>query len=427
METNDRDCCGVNATRQGVLPDSADLRLCTLMLALAILDFSQVSWWSGSVKPFGDLQRWLTVLLQAAYLAANASRLRQAVAPHAALLALVAFCAASALWSLDPAASLLGAARLLLLALSIAVAQERHGGGAVSRIFLVTCGILLFANLLARAAPGVSLMTGTLQGAFRGLTDHKNTLGQFCGLTLAFVLAALAEASGRPRTYVLCALLAALAVTVALTQSATAVVLCATAIALFFTVALCQRIRRPILIGFLATGVLAAVAAAALTGIVDPFGALGRDTTLTGRAEIWAFVELYVKQSPWLGYGYRAFPLADLLRIDPRWGLDSYIVGSTHNAYLAIVTEIGFVGLAAYAAWLLAFVARSFPRQGRAEQRRAAMVLGVYLVSGLSESFAGLSPTLYFAALLVAVYRPPVAALRDRPASQLHASARTLT
>ena len=109
-----------------------------------------------------------------------------------------------------------------------------------------------------------------------------------------------------------------------------------------------------------------------------------------------------MKDRPWLGYGYRAFPLADLLRLDPRWGLDSYIVGSTHNAYLAIVTEIGLVGLAAYGAWLVAFVARGFPRAGRADQRRAAMVLGVYLVSGLSESFAGLSPGLYFAALIIA-------------------------
>ena len=47
------------------------------------------------------------------------------------------------------------------------------------------------------------------------------------------------------------------------------------------------------------------------------------------------------------------------------------------------------------------------------------MVLGVYLVSGLSESFAGLSPGLYLAALLVALHRAPA------PLPAWHAGART--
>jgi exopolysaccharide production protein ExoQ len=424
MEMNGLVSGRMTTTKQDVLPESADIRLCALMLSLAIVDFSQVSWWSGGVKPLGDLQRWLTVALQVGYLAANASRLRRAAAHHGALLALTAFCAASAIWSLSPATSLLGATRLLLLALSIAVAQQRHGGEAIARIFLATLAALLVANLLARSAPGTSLMSGTLEGAFRGLTDHKNTLGQFCGLTLAFLLAALPGARDRLQAYGLLGLLAALAITVALTESATAIVLCATAASLFLTVALFQRIRLPLLLGIFAATTVAAVAAAILAGLVDPFGAVGRDTTLTGRAEIWAFVELYVRERPWLGYGYRAFPLSDLLRVDPRWGLDSYIVGSTHNAYLAIVSEIGLVGLAATASWLLIFVAAHFPRHCQAAQRRAAMVLGVYLVSGLSESFAGLSPGLYVAALLIALHRSPAWDPRCAPS---HAKARYLT
>lgn len=397
-------------TRPGILPDETDLRLCALMLAIAIVDFSQISWWAGGARPFGDLQRWLTVLLQAAYLAANAARIPRAAAGQLPLLALIGLCAASALWSLDPATSLLGALRLALLAGSIRVAQDRHGAAPLARVFLASCAAVLIANLLALAAPQVSIMTGSLAGAFRGLTDHKNTLGQFCALTLAFALAATAAPPTRGRAYALGALLIALAVTLWLTRSATAVVLSMIALGLFLALRLLQRTRRPLLLGLLAVSALGSAAAATLAGALDPFAALGRDATLTGRAEIWAFVELYVRQHPWLGYGYRAFPLADLLRVDPRWGLDSYVVGSTHNAYLAIVTEIGLVGLAACAAWLVLLVAAGFPRHGRAEQLRAAMVLGVYLASGLSESFAGLSPGLYLAALLIAL--PPAGLAR---------------
>ena len=77
----------MNATRHGVFPDRVDLRLCALMLVLSVVDFSQISWWAGSVKPLGELQRWTTVAMQAGYIAANASRIRQALAPHAPLLA----------------------------------------------------------------------------------------------------------------------------------------------------------------------------------------------------------------------------------------------------------------------------------------------------------------------------------------------------
>ena len=139
-------------------------------------------------------------------------------------------------------------------------------------------------------------------------------------------------------------------------------------------------------------------------GAVDPFGAVGRDTTLTGRAEIWGFVDLYVQQRPWLGFGYRAFPLADLLRLDPRWGLDSYVVGSTHNAYLAIITEIGYLGLAVYFAWLLTFLSGRFPWRDRKARLLPAMVLPIYLVSGLTESLAGLSPGFLLAGLLIACH-----------------------
>ena len=401
MEKPRRHERGVTPIRPGILPDETDLRLCTLMLAIAIVDFSQISWWAGGTRPFGDLLRWLTVLLQAGYLAANAARIPGVARGQRPLLALIGFCAVSALWSLDPATSLLGALRLALLAGSIRVAQDRHGAAALARVFLLACAAILAANLAALAVPGVSIMTGTLAGAFRGLTDHKNTLGQFCGLTLAFLLAATAGPPTRRRAYALGVLLTALALTVWLSRSATAVVLSMTAVGLFLAVRLLQRTRHPLLLGILGLAALAPVAAAALAGGLDPLAALGRDATLTGRAEIWAFVELYVRQHPWLGYGYRAFPLADLLRLDPRWGLDSYVVGSTHNAYLAIVTEIGLLGLAAYAAWL-ALLIGSFPRHGQAQQLRAAMVLGVYLASGLSESFAGLSPGLYLAALLIA-------------------------
>lgn len=391
--------------RYGILEDGADLRLCALVLAVFILDLSQVSIWTGPEKPLADAQRWLTVALQSGYIAANASRLPRIVRPQAPLLALAGFCAASCLWSADPAASLLGTARLLLLAASIVLAQERHGAPAVARIFLVVCSVLLVVNLAAVALPGLSMMPGSRERAFRGFTDHKNTLGAFCGLTLAFVLAAPDKAL--PRRYLRAFLVCVALATVVLTRSATSFVLCAGMLAAFVLVTLAQRNRLPVMAAALAAFILASAAGLILLGALDPLALIGRDATLTGRSLIWRFVWLYIEQRPWLGYGYRAFPLTDLLRADPRWGTDSFIIGSTHNAYIAIVTEIGFAGLAAYLGWLVAFVLGCFPRRGVADRRLAAMVLGAYLASGLTESIAGLAPGLYFAGLMVAFHCIP--------------------
>jgi O-antigen ligase len=405
-----------------MLSTRGDLALGAMMLTLLVVDFSQVSYWSGVAKPFGEAQRWATVAAQAAYIAANFPRLRRVAGARLPLLGLIAFCAGSALWSVQPATSLFGAGRLLLLALGILLFQDRHGGPRAAEIFLVLCVGLLWANLAALALPGLSIMSGSLAGSFRGLTDHKNTLGQFCGLTFALVVAALATARTRPRVYALFLSAAALVACVALARSATAVVLCATAAALFAVVLVLGRVRLPILIGI---SVLAGVAVLGwVAGRIDLAALLGRDATLTGRAEIWAFVDLYVHQRPWLGYGYRAFPLSDLLRSDPRWGQESYVVGSTHNAYLAIVAEIGRVGLVAYCVWLLVFAARGFPFGSLEDRLRAAMVLGVYLVSGFTESFAGLSPGLYFAALLVAFHGTAEPTTQADPIDQAIAAAR---
>ena len=186
--------------RFGLLDDRTDRLLLALTIALPLLDFSQTSWWATGVKPFGDGQRWLTVVIQATYLTANASRLDRFCLRHAAFLALVGFTAASVLWSSDPGTSLNGAIRLFLLGASIFVGQDRHGPGIPITIFRNTCCAIVLMNLLAIAVPSVSIMGGTLAGAFRGLTDHKNTLGQLCALALAFVLARLAVASSPRET-----------------------------------------------------------------------------------------------------------------------------------------------------------------------------------------------------------------------------------
>lgn len=76
------------------------------------------------------------------------------------------------------------------------------------------------------------------------------------------------------------------------------------------------------------------------------FRSLGKDLTFTGRTPIWDLVLFYVRQKPWLGYGYGAVWLGR------NYGLGSYIsysmnyyVVNAHNGYLDLLLEIGIIGV----------------------------------------------------------------------------------
>ena len=85
--------------------------------------------------------------------------------------------------------------------------------------------------------------------------------------------------------------------------------------------------------------------------------ALGRDSTFTGRTDIWASLVPVVQQEPILGCGFGGFWTPETRAI--------HIVGQAHNGYLEVLIELGGVGLVLVSMFLLSSLrkaARSFPR-----------------------------------------------------------------
>jgi exopolysaccharide production protein ExoQ len=76
---------------------------------------------------------------------------------------------------------------------------------------------------------------------------------------------------------------------------------------------------------------------------------VGKDTTLTGRTDLWPPVWDMIMKKPWLGYGYGAFWLgwnsesANVLRII---GWDA---PNSHNGFLDIILSIGMLGFITFA------------------------------------------------------------------------------
>ncbi|WP_049558612.1 O-antigen ligase family protein, partial [Limnoraphis robusta] len=78
--------------------------------------------------------------------------------------------------------------------------------------------------------------------------------------------------------------------------------------------------------------------------VAELLGLIGKDPSLTGRTDLWAWAREMIDKRPWLGYGYTAF-----------WqGLDggsAYIIRAarwpvpySHNGILDLWLDIGLLG-----------------------------------------------------------------------------------
>lgn len=68
----------------------------------------------------------------------------------------------------------------------------------------------------------------------------------------------------------------------------------------------------------------------------------GKETTLTGRTEIWAFALRGIAERPWLGWGFNTFwQYHDLAALQ----VLSWDPGQAHNAVLEIILNAGIIGL----------------------------------------------------------------------------------
>jgi exopolysaccharide production protein ExoQ len=88
---------------------------------------------------------------------------------------------------------------------------------------------------------------------------------------------------------------------------------------------------------------------------------IGKDTTLTGRAELWAEAQAYFSERPVLGVGYQAFWQVENPRAVRLWLLNGVPAGSGfnfHNLYFNTAVELGVTGLAVLILLQLSIMAR---------------------------------------------------------------------
>jgi exopolysaccharide production protein ExoQ len=118
--------------------------------------------------------------------------------------------------------------------------------------------------------------------------------------------------------------------------------------------------------------------------------AVGKNSTLSGRAAIWALMKAHIAQQPLIGTGYEAYwtgpfdtsPSYEFIR-----RLNFY-PGEAHNGYLDIVNDLGYIGLVLLAGFVVRYFVLSI-RLLKVDRPQALLYLGImfyFLVSNLAES-----------------------------------------
>ena len=268
------------------------------------------------------------------------------------------YCALSSFWSLIPFVTF---KRTVLLGVVISIGYSAFGrddvdGGdficmTAQPVFL----LLLLSFVCAVADPGWAI---TSLG-WRGVTDFKNDFGNLCAVS---ILCSVCLYGAMRPLHCLAMLLLSIAGLV-MSQSATCLVSMMVALGVGAVILLFQLMKsRPWLqIGVLGLSlaillVMYLVFAAGLMPSPESIpkavlSVLGRSPTLTGRTKLWDLVLDYARyHNHWLGGGYGGFwnglnsPAGFTA-----WAFGGGYVGESHNGYIEIYNDLGYIGLAGMA------------------------------------------------------------------------------
>jgi O-antigen ligase len=223
---------------------------------------------------------------------------------------------------------------------------------AVERL-LKTCTYIivplsvLFIKYYPTLGRGYSEWTG---GAFyTGVTTNKNILGHdllVCGLLLVWRLTARwrgKDDSGRWIDDIGIPILLLFMVGWLFEKSDSKTPLIGLILSILVFVALGRQSVRRHIGAYLVAGILTFVVLQVSVNITDTLiTSAGRDTTLTGRTELWEVV-LRMDPRPILGYGFESFWLGD--RLKKLQDMYYFKPNQAHSGYIEMYLNLGWVGL----------------------------------------------------------------------------------
>ncbi|BAU42321.1 O-antigen ligase family protein [Leptolyngbya sp. O-77] len=283
------------------------------------------------------------------------------------ILLIVGLVICSVLWSAQPNLTQTRAIALLGTTLFGVYFGTRFSPKEQLNLLGITFGIILFLSLVfVIALPSYGRMAGIHAGAWRGIFIHKNPFGQMMVLS-SLVFLSLSSRKNRASWMPMLGL-AVSALMVIMSASSSSLINFVTLILIFIVIKIAlwpERIMIPVVCVLGALGCFISLFLVDLLELV--VGSVGKDLTLTGRADIWPIVIRQGLQRPILGYGYSGFwgdwnsPGAVV------WKDYGWLAPNAHNGFIDLWIQLGFVGAAIFLVCLLQMLMRSFQLSRQAE------------------------------------------------------------
>jgi exopolysaccharide production protein ExoQ len=317
------------------------LFLLQTMSALDVVDRLVYGAWVG--KPGDKITQGLNLVLIATsvlLLVAGHRKQRKIWIGGILALAAIAFMFASALWSVDPATTIRRSIVYLFVVIgSIGIANTLEADEFM-QILRLTCFIAAIASIgLRLVSPGNAVANED----FIGIFPQKNVLGEVMAVGALSSLHGI-RAGGTPtRSWLLLVVFAGMALAA---KSATSWLTVVAFCLVDGVTAMCRRGGAALLVGILLIVIL--VPGFAIVAInPDPvLEMIGKDPTLTGRTDLWAYVINDISLKPLLGWGYSAFWSPDSPAAMEISDVLKWYVPQAHNGLLEMLLNVGGVGTA---------------------------------------------------------------------------------
>ncbi|MBC6430864.1 O-antigen ligase family protein [Nostoc sp. HG1] len=258
---------------------------------------------------------------------------------------LLGVCALSSFWSLDSDTTLrrvLGLAGTMLFGLYLASRYTLKQQLKLCAYMLGISAVMCF--LFALLMPQYGIAGGVETGAWRGIYPQKNILGKrfVLGGAIFFFLAM----TNRENRWVSWLGYASSGLLILLSKSTTSLFNFITITSAFLIYYRILHLKYKVMIPIVT--LLSTFGIAFYTLVVSQadtiLGSVGKDTTLTGRAELWPAVFEMIAKRPWLGYGYGVFwdknSESSIVLQTVQWNAPN-----AHNGFLDLWLGLGLVGV----------------------------------------------------------------------------------
>lgn len=266
----------------------------------------------------------------------------------------------SVLWTLTPASTNTAAIGLVGTAfLGLYIATRYNLEEQLDLVEQACKVIVILSIVFALFLPKYGLEHGVHAGAFRGVFTSKNVLGGFAVFSACVFLNQLTLAKRNP--FISWIWISLSFFLIVFCQSTGALLNIFMVVFASFCVKQMLKLNVqaiiPLAILLIFSLFIFSVLSNQIAAAVLP--ALGKDPTLTGRSDIWAFTLEDILKRPLLGYGYNGY--WENLEVQQSWlRRMQWAPPGPHNGFLAIAVDLGLIGLACFLLSMLEIVGSSF-------------------------------------------------------------------